>query len=59
MRSFAFVPLGLGPKTMALIKGIWDPKRRVTHSKGTNLKSLMHPQGASTQIIHGAVRGYI
>ena len=25
---------------MALNKGIWDPKRKGTNSKGTNLKSL-------------------
>ena len=27
---------------MALHKGIWDPKPRLTHIKGTNLKSLIH-----------------
>ena len=38
-----FVPLSLGPRTMeyGLNEGIWDPKPKVTHIKGTNLKSVI------------------
>ena len=39
---------------MALNKGIWDPKPRVTSIKGTNLKALMFslaawPEHATTE----------
>ena len=39
--------LGFGSKAwnMALNKGIWDPKPRVTNIKGTNLKSLSDSEG--------------
>ena len=35
------------PRNMALDKGIWDPKPRVTNISGTNLKSLKRTQKPS------------
>ena len=45
--EFSLVPLWfipLKPWKMALKKGAWDPKPRVTNVEGTNLKSLINPQ---------------
>ena len=37
---------------MALNKGIWDPERRGTNIKGTNLKSLIHDGMHSLTPLH-------